>query len=332
MSMSSFKNTAPSIGGYFELELPAPKPFLHPQALRFQSARAAFLALLRTGKPKRVWMPSYICDAMHAPVRKAGIECVCYSINQQLDIVDNLDLYAEDWLLYVNYFGVCTGNVDRVLARFNPNQVVIDNSQAFFAPPSECLATIYSPRKFFGVPDGGLLVTNLAVATPIEVDDASIGRTGHLLKRLAFSAESGYADYQLAEQLLCEFEPRQMSHLTSRVLESVDFEAVRKKRNSNFHFLHARLGNLNQLPIDLSCVDGPLCYPCVVDQSSVRERLIAERVFVATYWPDVQTIASDSSCEAWLVRHVLPLPCDQRYGTEEMNKIEELIVTNGKRR
>jgi hypothetical protein len=325
-------NLSKAIGGYFELELPPKKPFLYSQAYQFQSARAAFLALLRTGKPKRVSMPRYICDAMLMPLRNEDVECVFYSINEQFDIVDDIKLSTDDWLLYVNYFGICAKNVDRILSKFNPNQIVLDHSQAFYAPPRKCLATIYSPRKFFGIPDGGLLVTNLPVVMPSKIDNGSLGRSTHLLKRLADSAESGYMDYQQADASLQDIEPLRMSYLTQNLLSSVNFQKIRKKRNDNFLFLHNQLGKLNKLIIDVSSVDGPLCYPFVIDQSGIRERLIAKRIFVPTYWHDTLKIVSDDSCEALLVRNVIPLPCDQRYGSDEMNEIARVILSNGEKR
>lgn len=315
-----------AIGGYFELELRAEKSILYPDAHYFQSARAAFLALLYTGKPARVWMPRYICDSMLAPLKKAKVECVYYSINQQLEIVDRIDLADKDWLFYVNYFGICTENINKILQRFNPGQVVLDHSQALYAAPKTCVATIYSPRKFFGIPDGGLLITDLPVGTPSAIERGSAERAKYLLKRLADSPESGYADYQRAEHSLSKFEPRQMSPLTRRMLESVDFEGVRKRRNDNFGCLHRVLGSLNQLKINPSDVDGPLCYPFLVDQPGIRERLISERIFVATYWSDALKTVSDSSSEALLVRNMIPLPCDQRYGKYEMKNIIDVCL------
>jgi hypothetical protein len=62
-----------AIGGYFELELSRGRGEYYPDAYRFQSARAAFLALLQTGQPARVWMPRYLCDSMFEPLRRSGI-------------------------------------------------------------------------------------------------------------------------------------------------------------------------------------------------------------------------------------------------------------------
>ncbi len=315
-----------AIGGYFELELPLPKSIFYPQALCFQSARAAFLALLRTGKPKCVWMPRYICDSMFAPLTNAGIKFALYSIDKQYGIVDELEISPDDWLLYVNYFGVCAGNVDRILTDYNPNQVILDCSQSFYASPRQCLASIYSPRKFFGVADGGLLVTTLPVVLPAEIDQGSADRSAHLIKRLTESPESGYPDYIRAEQSLCDFEPNQISDLTRRILMGVDFEQSRIRRNNNFYFLNEYLSNYNQLSIDLQNVDGPLCYPFMTDRPSLRECLIAERIFVPTYWPEVYGRTNPNDIENYLTAHCLPLPIDQRYGKQDMQKIIDVIL------
>ena len=315
-----------AIGGYFELELPERGPFLYPMAHQFQSARAAFLALLRAGRPSRVYMPHYLCDSMLAPLAIAGVECVFYSMDAGFNLIDEIDLRPSDWLLYVNYFGVCRKPIDRLRARHAASQLVLDHSQALYAAPGACLATIYSPRKFFGVPDGGLLVTALPVGKPQARDQGSLARARSGLRRLAQTAEAGYAAYQEAEASLEQCEPLQMSQLSQRILHSVDTEAARVRRNSNFAFLHQQLGGFNGLKIDLDSVDGPLCYPLLADTAGLRAHLIRERIFVATYWPEVASRVGAVSHELEWVRHLLPLPCDQRYGLAQMQRIAQTCL------
>lgn len=315
-----------AIGGYFELELPRPGPFLYPAAYEFQSARAAFLALLGAMKPHKVFMPHYICDSMIAPLEKSGVEYCFYSVDAEFNIIDDFDFSDLDWLLYVNYFGVCEKNIDRLLTKYNPRQLILDYSQAFYAFPRDCLATIYSPRKFFGVPDGGLLLTGLAICEAQTSDHDSFSRTMPGLKRLAETPEAGYTDYQKAEGSLKQCEPLKMSQLTRRILHSVDFETARLRRNENFYFLHHRLKGLNKISLDFQNVNGPLCYPFVTDSPDLRKHLIRERVFVATYWPETVTRVSNTSQELKFVNNLLPLPCDQRYDSYEMHRIVEICL------
>ena len=306
-----------AVGGYLPLELPARRPQLYPHALRFQSARAAFLALLRQGKPRRVWMPHYICDSMFEPVRACGAELVFYALDAQLaPRVDGLG--AGDWLLYVDYFGVCGAVVDELLKRYDRSQVVVDHAQSFFTAPRDCLATLYSPRKFFGIPDGGLLVTRLEMSEPEALDERSIERSLHLLTRLDRGAEAGYAGFKAADASLNDVTPRRMSNLTDRLLGSIDYEASRAARNANFRALHEALASFNQLPLDVGRIDAPLCYPLLQDSTSARERLIARRYFVPMYWPGVAERVGPGTFEAKLARQCLALPCDQRYGEAEM--------------
>lgn len=313
-----------AIGGYFELELPPARVPMHQDALKFQSARAAFSALLRVSKPNRIWMPHYICESMLAPVKAAGIEICYYSLDKQLGIAEGITLDSTDLLLYVNYFGVCSGQVEKILNQFNPSQVVLDFSQAFFAAPQNCLATIYSPRKFFGLPDGGLLFTQLAIDLPEAVDESSEKRMRHLIKRLGGTAETGYADYQLAEVSLTAFEPKRMSQLTERIFGVIDFEAVRTARNQNFAYLRQHLDKTNILTLP-AAVDGPHCYPYLPDHPVCKDTLIRNRIFVATYWPDVLQRVNPDGFEAQLVSQCLPIPSDQRYSEDTLGRILNLL-------
>jgi hypothetical protein len=314
-----------AIGGYFELELPDGNEF-YPDAIKFQSARAAFLALLQTGKPRRVWVPRYICNSMLAPLQMARIEYVFYGIDNNLEISDHVELRDNDWLLYVNYFGICSQQVDRVLSKFNPKQIIIDHSQAFFSPPRDCLATIYSPRKFFGVPDGGLLFSQMQISQSEQEDAGSFFRMVHLLKRLTETPESGYVDFQRAEASLQEIDMCRMSPLTQRILKGIDYPHAASRRNNNFNVLHELLGSSNNLPIEFTYINGPFCYPFLTERQHARELLIADRIFIPTYWPEVRYRDTCSDDERRLVQNLLPLPCDQRYSDHDMEIISNKIL------
>lgn len=318
-----------AIGGYFELELPVSVFPLHQNAIRFQSARAAFHALLNTGQPQRVWMPRYICDAMLAPLHALGVEIVFYDLDQRLGVAGDVTLAARDWLLYVNYFGLCSQQQEQLLRRFNPSQLIMDHSQAFFAAPKNCLATVYSPRKFFGLPDGGLLHTSLQVSEPEQTDDGSVARCTHLLQRLDTSAEAGYADFRLAEETLHDTRPRRMSTLSARLFASIDLNRVKQRRNANFVYLHQRLKHLNGLDLDMVRIGGPLCYPLLIENASVqavRESLLAERVFIPSYWPEVRTRVAGDTLELQLVDGCLPIPCDQRYERADLERVCDRLM------
>lgn len=316
----SLQNKA--IGGFFELELPAQKEEIYPGALKYQSARAAFLALLENSPSiRRVWMPSYLCDSMLFPVRLAGKEIEHYSIDQGFAPANKIPLKSGDLLFYVNYFGVGHDNVTHVLKQYDPASLVIDCSQAFFSGPYDCLATIYSARKFFGVPDGGILCTQKDIALPAEQDEGSLSRASHLLQRLAFSAEQGYESYKLAEASLADMKPKRMSKLTSSLLSSIDYESIKIKRLENFKALHRGLGAYNSLTLNLDSVDSPLCYPFLPHKRISKQRLIEKRIYLPTYWPEVKDRVGVGEFEKLLVDELLAIPCDQRYVEADVSRI-----------
>lgn len=314
-----------AIGGYFDLELPKNNELYYPDALKFHSARSAYYSLLIHCKPNRVWMPYYICDSMLAPLVKAGIDVAFYSIKSDLTMADKLDLKPDEKLFYVNYFGLCSAYEDELLKTYDPNQVILDHSQAFFCKPKNSLATIYSPRKFFGVPDGGLLITSQNMIEPREVDVGSLRRTTHLLKRLAGEPEDGYLDYKKNENSLNDFEPKKMSILTEKLLNNIDYASVKKARNDNFLYFHERLNDTNLFNINIGSVDGPMGYPYLVKTTDLKKLLISSRVFIPTYWSEVKSRPGVSDLEKNLVEKLNLIPCDQRYGANELNVIMGLI-------
>ena len=61
-------------------------------------------------------------------------------------------------------------------------------------------------------------------------------------------------------------------------------------------------------------------------EHGLREKLIAARVFVARYWPDALPRLSNDCVEAELAEYCLPLPIDQRYGEEAMQRMITLLT------
>ncbi|MBE0434974.1 MAG: hypothetical protein IBX56_04125 [Methylomicrobium sp.] len=317
------------IGGYFQLELPDAVELFHRDAVLFQSARAAFRSLLQAGRPDRVLLPKYICDAVLSSVLDERIDYVWYDLDESLEVPDSVELKAGEWLFYVNYFGVCQAQVERLLTRYPAKQLVFDFSQAFFDPPKrQALATIYSPRKFFGVPDGGMLVTGAEVPQPEARDPHSLSRMTHLLKRLYQEPEQAYADYLRAEASLTDSTPLSMSGLTQRLLAAIDYQSIQRQRAANFAYLHARLEAVNAFTLDTTSVIAPLCYPLRITRPGLRERLLDARVFIPTYWRDAGT-RLDRDWQDKFIDGLLPIPLDQRYRQHDMEHLILLITEYG---
>ena len=137
----------------------------------------------------------------------------------------------------------------------------------------------------------------------------------HLLGRYEGCASDYYADFKANDKSFDRLELRGMSRLTHGILGAIDYEAVRKRREQNYATLHQRLGSHNKLNLRMPV--GPYAYPFYCQRGMEAKKLLAQKkIYVATLWPNV--LKEKAPLEKDYAANILPLPCDQRYGSEEM--------------
>ena len=310
-----------AVGGYFELELRKGEHY-HKNALRLNTARNCFEYILRARKYTKVYIPYYTCEVMLEPLKKCNVDYVCYHINEQLEpIEETYQLQPREAFLYTNYYGLKQRCVERLAEQYG-KQLIVDNAQAFFAEPLEGIDTFYSARKFFGVADGAYLYTDAQLDMEFE-QDQSYQRMSHLLMRANIGAEAGYGEFRKNDDSLIDNPIRLMSNLTEKILCSIDYESIKQQRRSNYMQLDEQLRNKNGIHLTMDEDAGPMVYPYLTDDATLRQRLIDNRIFVATYWPNIN---DDDSHESYLKHHLLPLPIDQRYNEEDMKRIIDIIL------
>lgn len=315
-------NSNEPIGGYFGLELSAVSGFLHDDALLLSSGRTCLEVLLSTIKPQRVRIPKFTCDVILEPLEKLNIPYDFYAIDEQLEIRELPDLADGEVLVYTNYFGIKDEYAQTLAERYG-SRLIIDNAQAVYAEPIRDAHTIYSPRKFFGLPDGGMLYTPLQISSDAYEQDTSWERSTHLLKRIDVGPEAGYEDFKRDDADLSNQPVRTMSSLTKQLLKNIDFKAAQEKRSANYTLLNQALGDRNGLAVPEQPT-GPMVYPLRAS-GQLRQKLIDAKVYVATYWPNVLEWAVPDELEYALTESIIPLPIDQRYGAEDMKRILEVI-------
>lgn len=317
-----------AMGGYFELELPRGRA-LFPHAHAFNSARSAFQALLLARQVRRVHLPHYLCAVMHEAARSINVEVIAYGLNRDLELVQLPVLDADDALLAVDHFGLKTAYIRDTLAARYGEALIVDNSQALFSPPIDGVATLYSPRKFVGVPDGGWLVHGPAQIEQMTVG-VSAGRCSALLGRLADGAEAHYADFQHIEEALGAEGRTGMSRVTTRLLDSIDYNAVKQQRQANFSQLHDALAAINLFSPVSAQPNAALCYPLLMADArsahALRAALLQERVFVPCYWREVLESPTAPALERDLVARLLPLPIDQRNNPDDIARLAAIVL------
>lgn len=325
--MVGFSNDQ-AIGGYQALELPSIGENVASGMIRTNSARSAIKLVLSSLDAEKVWLPAYTCDAVVEAAKDTGVPFEFYKLDSNFEVDPSLQLKRDEFILIVDYFGLCNEAVKCSRNRFAHSQTIVDCSQSYFSEPTEALATIYSPRKFFGLPDGGLLYsTDPRIKQPEQRDESSESRMAHLISRITNSPEAAYQKYLEAEQAISKLPVQGMSHLTERLLQSVDYQRARKTRTRNAQYLHERLGQYNQLNLSIGETVAPLCYPFLPSvKAASKADLIKGRIFVPTYWPEVLGRVEEDSFEWNLVTNGLFLPCDQRYNEDDMDRLISLLA------
>lgn len=317
------------IGGYFELELRKGAPFPHSRAVCVNSGRNALEFIIRSMEtlPRMVWVPYYTCEVVIQPLRRLGIPFRYYHIDQDLRIKDIPDLGNNDYIIVNNYFGLLDNYIDRLtLDKTFARHIIIDDTQAWYDVERSGVSQFYSPRKFFGVPDGGIASTR--ISRPVDLEPSySFDRCSHLLKRLDTGASSGYTDFTVNDKCIDDQRLLSMSNLTEAILSGIDYEWAKMRRLANFKQLHTALEARNRLAIpDASSYTCPMVYPFLTDDGELRERLIDSKIYVARYWPNVLESVQDKNIEYDLASNMIPIPIDQRYDQDDMDYIIKNII------
>jgi hypothetical protein len=306
-----------AIGGYFELELRQGEHY-HKNAIMLNTARNCLEYILKAKEYAKIYIPYYTCEVVLEPIKKHNIEFEFYSINENLEPVRIYLLKVNEAFLYTNYFGLKQNTVKK-LAETYGNQLIVDNSQAFFAERLNEIDTFYSARKFFGVADGAYLYTDSILNEDFQ-QDFSCQRMSHLFKRIDLGADDGYDDFRQNDRVLSEQPIMRMSNLTEGILKSIDYEFVKQKRQANYKILDEKLSNNRQINFKLDD-NIPMVYPLLCENGkTVKGDLIKNRVYVPTYWVNVKEWTSNI-WENNLVDNLVCLPIDQRYGEKEIKEI-----------
>lgn len=317
-----------AIGGYFELELGVGRGFMHSNATMWGSGRIAEEVVLRSLSPiSKLWIPYFTCQVVLEPIKRLNIPYSFYHIDKNLEITQIIELGKDEYLLYTNYFGIKDKYVDTLADKYK-ERLIVDNAQALYAIPLNYYNAIYSPRKFVGIPDGGIAYSSRSIDPDEFGVDISYDRCSHLLKRLDCVPSFGYDDFRENSRKLATLPVLQMSKLTKALLMSIDLEFVKEKRRRNFEYLHEELKIINGFKVpNISSFNCPLIYPFLSSNEDLRQFLISNNVFVATYWPNVLEWCNTGDLEYDLAKKMLPLPIDQRYDLGDMEQIIKLIKT-----
>lgn len=308
------------IGGYFELERFRGREY-HCGAISLVHGRACLTYLIQARKINHLYLPWFLCDCVAKVCYENQVPTTFYMIGDDF-LPRHIEHVPPDAHLYmVNAYGrIDNFELARWKQRF-PN-LIVDNTHAFFQQPLDGVDTLYSCRKYFGVPDGAYLFTSAHLEGPI-VQSHSAERMSHLLGRLENTAEKYYAPFLKNEEALSCVGLEGMSELTHNLLRGINYGQVIEVRNQNYEFLAKSLKNA----LPYKSVNGPFCYPFYDERGMELKRwMIQHNIFVPTYWPNVLSCADTDQTARDFAENIVPIPCDQRYSKKDMEHIIKIIM------
>jgi len=218
-----------------------------------------------------------------------------------------------------------------------------------------------SLRKWYAVPDGGFVAADHMLYPEVMVSESSFwkrrldmqtrkwnyldgmqNRKGfdslekqhwveHDLPRLLKEKEIYLAENKQLENELDHYEEiTGLSALSRNMLLNVNEKECEKRRNENYRLLHEGLKNRKSLvPVFTECVEtaAPLYMPVYMKDRETLQSFLRERdIYVPVLWPVGKENAEClSEEEQYIFFHLAAVPMDQRYGSEEMKRIIDVI-------
>lgn len=305
------------IGGYFGLEQLINNEY-YKDLIPLNNGRNALLYILKAKKIRKLYIPFYLCDSVIDMLKINNYEFEYYKIDYCFMPLLNIELGKDEYLYLVNYYGQLTN--EKILnLKKQFGKIIMDNTHSFFQKPILGIDTIYNCRKFFGVPDGAYLSTDVKLNEKIEMD-ISKDRMMHLLGRYEGLASEYYNYFQESDKSFKSEPIKYMSKLTHNILGAIDYDRVRQIRNENYAYLDSKLCNQNKL--NLTVPEGAFTYSFYVENGiEIRKTLAQKKIYISTLWPNVINVTEENSVEYKYAANILPLPCDQRYKLDDMRYI-----------
>lgn len=304
------------IGGYIEYETYYGN-MLHDDGIKLNCGRNCLAYLIVARKIRHIAMPYLMCNSVFDVCRQFGVKVSFYHTDENFRPRD-LILRDDEWLYLMSYYGQL--ETDEIIGYVDTfKRVILDLSQDYFHEPVKGVDTLYTCRKFFGVPDGAILYTNVAIETELHVSE-SFMNMNYLLGRFERTASEFYIESVENNKRFINKPIEQMSKLTENLLKSIDYEMVKNRRTNNYMYLHEHLSELNELQVNPA--EGAFSYPLMVRNGMiVKKKLAKEKIYVPTLWPNVVSDMDENALERKMAENILPIPCDQRYTINDMQYV-----------
>lgn len=260
--------------------------------VKLNTARNCLRYLIKAYKIETIHVPHYICPSIKSTLRKEIVNVEYYHIDERF--MPTIKFKPNDYILYPNYFGICTNNVRELIKQYK--NLIVDNSHAFYAEPMG-LASFNSLRKFFqmqyGVLDGAYLYTEKILERPFRTaDDYEIDEN------------MTYEKIVKNEHRLDNEQIMYMSKTTEKIVSGINFEYEKLSRLNNYKRFEAAYKNSNELDFSLEQNEYPFVYPYYTHNQEIGYNLEKQGMLIYRYWDGLPSNFDEYN----FYKYLIPIP------------------------
>lgn len=307
-----------------------------------RSAARLLSAVLPQGP---VLLPAYICASVCSCFPDRPLRFFRLTETLQFDWDDLFRQLDGSAVLYLHYFNGALPEEARLRQLREEAQrrgiVIVEDSthSIFSAPLTIGDYGVCSLRKWFPIPDGGVLYGNHlpAIPQPVQEDAPRCHEVQQAMEwkarylrggepescNLAYRAAFIAGEHALDSQQLCF----RLSPFSRAVLEGCSVSAIAAARRENYATLWHLLSTLPNLrPVGIPGErDCPFFFPVrLKNGEKVRTNLQSEKVYCPIHWP-MEGVLAENWESVQYSREELSLPIDQRYGKADMQRLASAL-------
>ena len=322
----------------------------------FSTGRSATRFVLKTIEERNpsikkvALLPPFTCHTVIEPFVEYGYEIHTLPISLDLETTGDEIIHCQERsgasvLIVHRYYGFDTlPGFGRIVDVLRAKGVVIieDITQCLYSffKASDADYYVGSIRKWCGVPDGGFAICREGCFNgKPSVEDSEMVET----KRLASILKYQYlfehkgdkptfkVKYREGEVLLdAQNGFYNISDVSASIQANLNLVTVRLSRQANYRALLNGLKSVQSFKIifnDLQEDVVPLYFPILVDDRCSLQGFLADNdIYAPVVWPKPECCPPICKEAEEIYEKILCIPLDQRYGTDDMNRIIKVIT------
>jgi len=318
------------------------------------AAAIEYVMVKRRIETIKVWLPGYFCAEALVAFEGKNVRCYFYPINKNLEpdwfvIEHKAKSESPDIFILVHYFGFINSIVRAHQFSKRNNCELIEDACHVVKLEQHPHLTIYSPRKIYSIPEGGILISKETIASSITTSGeptSSRAVWSWLIKRLIqkllvnlrtdWHSLAGFAVHWRAEQPITDLSCNRLANNYTKkiVTEQVnETERIIDQRRKNYASLAQVVEGKESVKPFFSHLPDNVCpyvFPLLVHSNkSVLERKLHLLGIPASSWPALPLAVNVNQIEhsnaIWLKQHILLLPLHQDLKSHQIEYMSKCI-------